>query len=64
MKKRVITIGVLMMSGLAFSQVGIGTKAPHRSALLELKADAGEYRGMLIPRIPLKSSKDKSLLSY
>lgn len=52
-----------MMSGLAFSQVGIGTKAPHRSALLELKAGAGEYRGMLIPRIPLKDSKDVSQIN-
>ncbi|MGL5276968.1 hypothetical protein [Myroides sp.] len=60
MKKRVITIGVLMMSGLAFSQVGIGVKSPHRSALLELKADDKDYRGLLIPRIPLKGLKDKS----
>ncbi|MEK6508739.1 hypothetical protein [Myroides sp. C4067] len=63
MKKRVITIGVLMMSGLAFSQVGIGIRAPHKSALLELKADAGEYRGVLIPRIPLKDLTDKSLIN-
>lgn len=52
-----------MMSGLAFSQVGIGIRAPHKSALLELKADAGEYRGVLIPRIPLKDLTDKSLIN-
>ncbi|MDR0193870.1 MAG: hypothetical protein LBI73_01995 [Myroides sp.] len=63
MKKRIITIGVLMMSGIAFSQVGIGTRAPHRSALLELKADAGEYRGVLIPHIPLKDLVDKSSIN-
>ncbi|WP_121967067.1 hypothetical protein [Myroides sp. N17-2] len=63
MKKRVITIGVLMMSGLAFSQVGIGVRAPHKSALLELKANEGEYRGMLIPRIPLKGLTDKSTIN-
>ncbi|MGL4581641.1 MAG: hypothetical protein ACRCVU_01525, partial [Flavobacterium sp.] len=63
MKKRVITIGVLMMSGLAFSQVGIGTRAPHKSALLELKVDKGEYRGVLIPRIPLKGLTDTSSIN-
>ncbi|MCC9041150.1 hypothetical protein LNQ81_00150 [Myroides sp. M-43] len=63
MKKKVITIGVLMMSGFVFSQVGIGTRAPHRSALLELKADAGEYRGVLIPRIPLRDLNDKSFIN-
>ncbi|AJH15358.1 hypothetical protein [Myroides profundi] len=60
MKKRVITIGVLMISGLAFSQVGIGVRSPHKSALLELHADEKDYRGLLIPRIPLNSLKDKS----
>ncbi|MEK6495233.1 hypothetical protein [Myroides odoratimimus] len=63
MKKRVITIGVLMMSGLAFSQVGIGVRAPHKSALLEVKASEGDYRGVLIPRIPLKSLTDKSFIN-
>lgn len=52
-----------MMSGLAFSQVGIGIRAPHKSALLELKADAGEYKGVLIPRIPLKNLTDKSIIN-
>ncbi|MDR0193868.1 MAG: hypothetical protein LBI73_01985 [Myroides sp.] len=63
MKKRVVTIGVLMMSGIAFSQVGIGLKAPHRSALLELKANEGEYRGVLLPRVPLKDLKDSSFIN-
>ncbi|EKB05261.1 hypothetical protein HMPREF9711_01396 [Myroides odoratimimus CCUG 3837] len=60
MKKKVITIGMLMMAGVAFSQVGVGIRAPHKSALLELKASEGEYRGVLIPRIPLKNLTDVS----
>ncbi|MGL5274249.1 hypothetical protein [Myroides sp.] len=64
MKKRVITVGLLMMSGLAFSQVGIGTRAPHKSALLELKSDIpGEYRGLLIPRVPLTGLEDRTTIN-
>lgn len=64
MKKRVITVGLLMMSGLVFSQVGIGTRTPHKSALLELKSDIpGEYRGLLIPRVPLSGLRDKTTIN-
>lgn len=52
-----------MMAGVVFSQVGIGIRAPHKSALLELKASEGEYRGVLIPRIPLKDLTDVSQIN-
>ncbi len=55
MKKNVLSVALLMMSGLTFAQVGIGTANPNAAALLDVEAQAGSFKGVLIPRIPLLS---------
>ena len=60
MKKNVLSVSLLMMSGFAFAQVGIGTTTPNPSALLDVEAKAGNYKGVLIPRMPLISTANSS----
>lgn len=55
MKKNVLSVALLMMSGFTFAQVGIGTANPNPTALLDVEATAGNFKGVLIPRIPLES---------
>lgn len=63
MKKNVLSVALLMMSGLTFAQVGIGTANPNPAALLDVEAKAGNFRGVLIPRIPLESLGSNSNIS-
>ncbi|WP_158963645.1 beta strand repeat-containing protein [Myroides fluvii] len=63
MKKNVLSVALLMMSGFAFAQVGIGTANPNASALLDVEAKEGSYKGVLIPRIPLASATDNSTIN-
>ncbi|MBB1138031.1 hypothetical protein [Myroides sp. WP-1] len=60
MKKNVLSVALLMMSGFAFGQVGIGTANPNPAALLDVEAKAGSFKGVLIPRVPLSSTSDNS----
>ncbi|STZ26817.1 Uncharacterised protein [Myroides odoratus] len=60
MKKNVLSVALLMMSGFAFAQVGIGTANPNPAALLDVEANAGSFKGVLIPRIPLVSATNSS----
>ncbi|MGG5505934.1 MULTISPECIES: hypothetical protein [unclassified Myroides] len=60
MKKNVLSVALLMMSGFAFAQVGIGTANPNPAALLDVEAKTGSFKGVLIPRVPLSSTSDNS----
>ncbi|QQU01181.1 beta strand repeat-containing protein [Myroides odoratus] len=60
MKKNVLSVALLMMSGFTFAQVGIGTANPNPAALLDVEANAGSFKGVLIPRIPLVSATNSS----
>lgn len=62
MKKNVLSVALLMVSGITFAQVGIGTANPHPAALLDVEARTGHYKGVLIPRIPLKTITDSSTM--
>ncbi|WP_410880157.1 hypothetical protein [Myroides sp. DW712] len=63
MKKNVLSIALLMVTGITWAQVGIGTAHPNAAALLDVEAKTGQYKGVLIPRIPLRSITDSSNLS-
>lgn len=61
MKKRVLTAAILFASvSIGYSQVGIGTSSPDASAQLEVKA---LDKGVLIPRVPLKSTTSDDFTS-
>ncbi|MEC4053473.1 hypothetical protein VSP10_11825, partial [Myroides odoratimimus] len=56
MKKRVLTVAVFLATNFVVNaQVGIGTLKPNKSAELTIEST---NKGMLIPRIALKNSKD------
>jgi hypothetical protein len=59
MKRILLPVSLLLSGYLAYAQVGIGTKAPHISAILDLKADD---RGLLVPQVQLKSLSDGSIV--
>ncbi|MGG5598884.1 hypothetical protein ACPDHJ_03675 [Myroides sp. C8-3] len=63
MKRNVLSVALLMMSGFTFAQVGIGTTNPNPAALLDVEAKAGTFKGVLIPRIPLESTATSSIIS-
>ncbi|KZE83588.1 hypothetical protein AV926_04190 [Myroides marinus] len=42
------------------AQVGIGTKNPDKSAMLDIEVSSNNLKGVLIPRVPLKSLTDNS----
>jgi len=63
MKKNVLSVALLMVSGFAFAQVGIGTATPNSSALLDIEAQTGNFKGVLIPRIPLLDVNNSSNIS-
>ncbi|MTG99332.1 hypothetical protein GJV76_14585, partial [Myroides sp. BIT-d1] len=56
MKKRLLPIAVLMLTGTTYSQIGIGTMKPHDSAMLEINS---ADKGVVIPQISLKSTTDE-----
>ncbi|MDR2221510.1 MAG: hypothetical protein LBE34_02110 [Flavobacteriaceae bacterium] len=55
MKRKLLSVALLMCGYLSYSQVGVGTLQPSNSAILDLKSN---NRGLLIPKIPLKSLLD------
>lgn len=60
MKKRLLLFGAMIFSGLIHAQVGIGTLSPNKSTQLEIVAND---KGILIPRVPLKSITDMVTIS-
>ncbi|MDM1044561.1 hypothetical protein HX004_05725 [Myroides sp. 1354] len=60
MKKNVLSVALLMMSGFTFAQVGIGTANPNPASLLDIEAKQGNFKGVLIPRIPLISLENNT----
>lgn len=66
MKNKLLPLFVVLGSMSAYSQVGIGTKTPNASAQLEvttLDAKDNSDKGMLIPRVQLTSTKDKTTIT-
>ncbi|KAF2511355.1 hypothetical protein EYY60_07955, partial [Flavobacterium zhairuonense] len=59
MKNKLLSMFLLLMSYVAYSQVGIGTPMPNLSSQLEVVAT---NRGVLIPRINLTGSTDTSTI--
>lgn len=62
MKNRLLPLFVVLATFSARSQVGIGTKLPNTSAQLEITTTektpyGGSTKGMLIPRVELKSTR-------
>src|SRR3954471_14357647 len=65
-KTILIVLTCLFYSGYSFSQsVGINYNASsaNASALLDIDAQSGPYKGLLIPRIALASTTDASTIS-
>ncbi|MDM1347412.1 hypothetical protein HX008_10380, partial [Myroides marinus] len=60
MKRNILPIALLFVSSFAMAQVGIGTKSPDKSALLDIQATSNNLKGVLIPRVPLKALTDNS----
>lgn len=54
MIKKVITVALLISSFGGFAQIGVGTKSPASSALLDLQSNGPIQRGLLVPRVELK----------
>ena len=55
---RLASVGVLMsIPMLGYAQTGIGTRTPDASAALDISSS---NRGLLIPRVALKSATDNS----
>lgn len=54
MIKKVITVALLISSLGGFAQIGVGTKSPASSALLDLQSNGPIQRGLLVPRVELK----------
>ncbi|MDR2221933.1 MAG: hypothetical protein LBE34_04240 [Flavobacteriaceae bacterium] len=59
MKKKIIPLVVLLGTMGAYAQTGIGTSLPQESA--ELEVSSGN-KGVLIPRLALKSETDKTTI--
>lgn len=60
MKKAILLLGGIFFSAHTYAQVGIGTLSPSKSAQLEVVAN---NKGILIPRVPLKSITDAVTIS-
>lgn len=57
MIKKIIPLAALLLSGSAIAQIGIGTEYPASSAQLDI---VSSNKGVLLPRIELKASDDRS----
>lgn len=58
---RILTLLIIaLIAESSFGQIGIGTEAPLSSAELEI---ASSNRGVLLPRLELKNTKDKETIS-
>ncbi|MCC9041295.1 hypothetical protein LNQ81_00910 [Myroides sp. M-43] len=60
MKKRLLSVALLMGAMAANAQVGIGTATPNKSAELLIESS---NRGLLIPNVALTSTTDKSTIT-
>ncbi len=60
MRKKLLVIFFLGLSSLVYGQMGIGTLHPNESAELEVKS---ADKGILIPRIKLKSLADQTTIT-
>lgn len=60
MNKKILSVTLLLVGLQSYSQVGIGTLSPSKSAQLEVTA---MDKGILIPRVPLKSITDDVTIS-
>ncbi|MHC5362290.1 beta strand repeat-containing protein [Myroides sp. LJL110] len=63
MKKKILSVGLLFISTGLLAQVGIGTLKPNAAALLDVKVEDKDYKGVLLPRIPLESNTDTTTIS-
>src|SRR5699024_7462370 len=62
MKRILLTfIVIFAFSQLALAQVGVGTETPNRSSQLEV---VSQDRGILIPRLALDSTTDRSTITH
>src|SRR5690554_2909857 len=59
MKKRLLSVALLMGAWGTYGQVGIGTLAPDNSAQLDVVAND---KGVLFPRVSLTSSTDATTI--
>lgn len=62
MKKKVLSIAVLLLASAVHAQVGIGTITPNQSAELTIWSKE-EDKGLLIPSVPLTSTTDQTTIS-
>ncbi|MEK6493568.1 hypothetical protein [Myroides odoratimimus] len=60
MKRRILSVTFLLGVITGYSQTSIGTKLPDKSAMLEVSSDR---KGVLIPRLLLKSVSDQSTVA-
>ncbi|MCP1995716.1 hypothetical protein, partial [Flavobacterium sp. HSC-61S13] len=60
MKRKLLPLAALFISGVTYSQVGVGTLTPNKSAQIEI---VSSNRGMLIPRVALQSPADVTTIS-
>lgn len=58
MNRKVFSLALLFISGSAIAQVGIGTVAPEASTILQLESPQVGFKGVLMPRVALKSTTD------
>ncbi|MDM1398917.1 hypothetical protein HX049_17395 [Myroides odoratimimus] len=60
MKKKILCVATLLLMLSVKAQVGIGTKLPNKSAELTIMS---KDKGLLIPSLSLKSTKDTTTIS-
>src|SRR5690554_1604122 len=60
MKKRILSVALLVSAWGGYSQVGIGTLTPNKSSQLDVVAND---KGILIPRVSLSSTTDNTTVS-
>lgn len=62
MRKKILSVSFLMVSATLLAQVGIGTLKPNPVSLLDVKVENKDYKGVLLPRIPLESNTDTTTI--
>src|SRR5690606_26899262 len=60
MKKRILSVALLVSAWGGYSQVGIGTLTPDKSSQLDVTAN---NKGILIPRVSLTSTTDTTTIT-
>ncbi|MDM1408203.1 hypothetical protein, partial [Myroides sp. DF42-4-2] len=64
MKRNILSLLFVFSTSCILAQVGIGTKKPDPSALLDVQVNQQEWKGVLIPRVPLTSLTDNSFINH